>query len=461
MNLLDTIAAVGTPYGKGGIAVVRISGADALSVAKKIFFPNGRDSIDTPRRTVYGSICTSRDGHLQQIDDGIATFFKGPASFTGEDTVEISCHGGILVTQRVLEAALCNGARHAMAGEFTKRAFINGKISLTRAEATGDLLNAETDDQIKLARSGINGKLSESVNEIYNDICAVLAAIYAHIDYPDEDLADISSDEMLDVVTKSIERLERLVKTYSTGHAVREGIATAIVGKANAGKSTLYNGIVGRDAAIVTDIEGTTRDVLTEIATLGRVTLRLSDTAGLRESIDAVERIGIERAMREAEKSELILAVFDGSSEPSEDDLDLVKYLKGLDGIKIAVVNKTDIGVNEDMLKLAEELNYCVCLSAKELDGFDRLAETVESIYVDSNIDMGNDAVVSNARQNAALSIAAERLTAVAESLRHGLPLEVCCVEAENALSSLGELDGKIASEDVISKIFSDFCVGK
>lgn len=461
MNLLDTIAAVSTPYGKGGIAVIRISGADALSVAKRIFFPNGKGSIDTAGRTVYGSICTSRDGHLQQIDDGIATFFKGPASFTGEDTVEISCHGGVLVTQRVLEAALCNGARHAMAGEFTKRAFINGKISLTRAEATGDLLNAETDDQIRLARSGINGKLSAKTDEIYNDICTVLAAIYAHIDYPDEDLADISSSEMLDVVNASIDRLNQLIKTYSTGHAVKEGIATAIVGRANAGKSMLYNGIVGRDAAIVTDIEGTTRDVLTETATLGRVTLRLSDTAGLRDSLDAVEKIGIERAMREAERAELILAVLDGSAEPSGDDVALVKYLKELSGIKIAVVNKTDIGVNDGMLKLAEELQYCVCLSAKTLDGYGRLADTVESIYVDSNIDMGNDAVVSNARQNAALSVAVERLTAAAESIRCGLPLEVCCVEAENALSALGELDGKTASEDVISKIFSNFCVGK
>jgi len=286
MNLLDTIAAISTPYGKGGIAVIRISGSEAVSVAERMFEPKNKKPLsETPsNRAVYGSIYANKDGERVAIDDGIAVVFRAPASFTGEDTVEISCHGGVLLTQRVLESALLSGARLATAGEFTRRAYINGKMTLTSAEALGELLAASTDEQISLARSGLRGKLSGEISRIYNSLCDVLAAIYAHIDYPDEDLADISREEMLDIANKNLSDLKRLAATYTTGHAVGEGISTAIVGRTNAGKSTLYNLIVGRDAAIVTDIEGTTRDILTESAKLGKITLRLSDTAGQKFS---------------------------------------------------------------------------------------------------------------------------------------------------------------------------------
>lgn len=460
MNVLDTIAAISTPYGKGGIAVIRISGADALSVAQKMFFPKNKKALSEiqSNRATFGAIL-NKDG--KHIDDGVAVVFRAPRSFTGEDTVEISCHGGILITQRVLECSLCAGARTALPGEFTKRAFINGKMTLTEAESLGDLLEADGDDQIAIARSGMRGDLSDESRGIYDSLCDVLAAIFAHIDYPDEDLADISRDEMLAVCDKAQTRLQKLAATYSTGHAVVEGVATVILGRTNAGKSTLYNRIVGRDAAIVTDIEGTTRDVLTEKARLGKVTLRLSDTAGLRASSDTVEQIGIDRARREAEGAELILAVFDGSREAEAQDAEFVNYINSLDGAKVAVINKTDLGCSDSVMTLAGSFEHRVMISADSGEGFDELVCAVESIYIDKNLGLGDSAIISNARQNAAVTSALDSLSQAIDAIKGELPLEVCCVLVENTLSSLGELDGRTVSEDIVARIFANFCVGK
>ncbi len=462
MNILDTIAAISTPYGKGGIAVIRISGADAISIAQKVFIPKNRKLLSEIKSNtcVFGSILASGKQN-EYIDDGLAVVFRAPSSFTGEDTVEISCHGGILITQKVLESVLNGGARMASPGEFTKRSFINGKTSLTSAESLGDLLEASGMDQIAIARSGMKGNLSKASADIYNSLCDVLAAIYAHIDYPDEDLADISRDEMLSVCKTALEKLEKLAATYSTGHAVAEGVSTVVVGRTNAGKSTLYNNILGRDAAIVTDIAGTTRDVLTEKATLGRVTLRLSDTAGLRDSSDTVEKIGIDRARREAQNAELILAVFDGSRDASPEDNELIEYINTLSGIKLAVINKSDICKNDSMRKLTNCFEHRVYISADTGEGMDDLKKAIEQIYIDENLNMCDEAIISNARQNAAVTSALTALKAAASAILGDFPLEVCCVEVENTLSALGELDGRTVSEDIISRIFANFCVGK
>lgn len=463
MNLLDTIAAISTPFGKGGIAVIRISGTCAIDVADKVFSAKSgrRLSESDSSRALYGAIMGEKDGKRFQMDDGIAVIFRAPHSFTGEDTVEISCHGGVLVTQRVLEAVLLSGARLAMAGEFTRRAFINGRMTLTAAEALGDLLSAGTDDQIKLARSGMSGRLSEGISEIYDSLCKILAAIYAHIDYPDEDLADISREEMLDVVQDCLSRLESLCKTYTTGHAVGEGVATSIVGRTNAGKSSLYNLILGRDAAIVTDIAGTTRDVLTENATLGRVSLRLSDTAGLRNASDTVERIGIDRARRAAEEAELILAVFDGSREPDDEDTALANYVLSLDGVTIAVINKSDLGILDSVRDMLSRFEHVIPLSASSGAGYGELVSAVEQIYIDEQLDIGSDAIISNARQHVSARSASDILSGAVRSIEVNAPLEICCVEIEEALAALGELDGRTVSEDIVSRIFADFCVGK
>ena len=461
MNQLDTIAAISTPYGKGGIAVLRVSGDDAVSVAEAVFKPKSGKalaSVDSAR-AVYGHIFEA--GSALPLDDGIAVIFRAPASFTGEDTVEISCHGGILVTQRVLTALLAAGARMALPGEFTKRAFINGKMSLTSAEGLGNLLEAQTDEQIKLARSHMQGILSGEVKKVYDSLGDVLAAIFAHIDYPDEDLADISREEMLDTAKKNLYKLNQLLRTYSTGRAVMSGIPTVILGRTNAGKSSLYNRIVGRDAAIVTDVEGTTRDVLTETAKLGRVILRLSDTAGLRESGDVVERIGIDRARQAAESAELILAVFDGTRNPNEEDTRFADYLNTLDGVKVAVINKSDLGISPDMAKFLKRFDHICQISAETGSGFDVLETLIEQLYIDEQLDTSNDAIISNARQAAAVSSAIEALGLAIEAIQGELPLEICCAEVENTMSALGELDGRTVSEDIVSKIFANFCVGK
>ena len=463
MNLFDTIAAVSTPYGKGGVALIRISGADAIKIAESVFSPANKRPLTEQKSnmTVYGEIFKIYGDKKIQIDDGLATIFRAPRSFTGEDTVEICCHGGVLVTGNVLSAVLSAGARHAEAGEFTRRAFINGKMGLNEAEALGNLLEAETDEQMLASRAGMRGVLSVKTGEIYASLCSVLSSVFAHIDYPDEDLADMSEDEMLASLGENERRLQILLDTYSTGRAVMSGINTVILGKTNSGKSSLYNMLVGTDAAIVTDIEGTTRDVISEKIKLGRVMLKLSDTAGIRESSDVVEKIGIDRARAAAEGAELVLAVFDGSRALCDDERELVEYIKSLDAVKIAIINKSDRGCLDEYGALAGEFEYSINISALMGEGKDDLCELIEKIYIDKDLDTGNDAMIVNARQNAAITTALASVRTAMESVRLGLPLEICCADIEVAMQCLSELDGRAVSEDIVSEIFSKFCVGK
>jgi len=347
----DTIAAVSSPRGKGGVALLRVSGPDAIAVASRVFRPKNKKPLADamPRTAVYGEILAPEsNGEWLSVDDGLATVFLEPASFTGENTVEIACHGGILLTETVLTALFAAGARPAEAGEFTRRAFLNGKIGLSSAEALGNILEANTREQLTLAHGGMRGKVESACKTIYDSLCAILASIYAKIDYPDEDLADMSREEIIAALQECAHSLERLERTYRTGHAIAEGIPTVICGRPNVGKSSLYNRVVGRDAAIVTSIEGTTRDVLTETAALGRVTLRLFDTAGLHETADVVEQIGIARANEALDAAELIFAVFDGSRPADEEDRTLTETVLQKTGCKIAILNKVDLGAFED-----------------------------------------------------------------------------------------------------------------
>ena len=463
MFIGDTIAAISTARGKGGVALLRISGPDAISICQKMFLPKSGKKLSeyAPRTAIFGSIYAPDDrGEWNEIDNGLATVFRAPASFTGEDTVEICCHGGILLTQTVLTACLAAGARAAEAGEFTRRAFLNGKMGLSAAEALGDLLEAQTREQLTLAHAGTDGRVERKCREIYDSLCAVLSSVYAKIDYPDEDLAEMSREEMQAALEDSIKRIEKLLDTYRTGHAIAEGIPTVICGKPNVGKSSLYNCIVGRDAAIVTDVEGTTRDVLTETAALGRVTLRLFDTAGLHETDDVVEKIGIDRARKALEEAELILAVFDGSVAPDEEDKALAESLSSTDATVIAVINKSDLGIIEKDFYTAH-FAHTVTLSAKEGKGTDALSALVESCFINGELDTKNDTVLTNARQKGAALAALEAIKRAQEGLAYGLPVELCCSDCEAAMQAIAELDGRAVSEDIVSHIFSHFCVGK
>ncbi len=460
----DTIAAVSTPRGRGGVALLRVSGPDAVAVSERVFFPKNRKKLSEllPRTATYGSICTTEpDGSSLTLDDGIATVFLAPASFTGEDTVEICCHGGILLTETVLAALLTAGARPAEAGEFTKRAFLNGKLGLSASEALADLLEAQSREQIILAHSGMKGRTEERTEAIYRRLCRVLASAYAVIDYPDEDLAEMSREEMLSELTDCAEDLSKLCSTYRTGHAVAEGVRTVICGKPNVGKSSFFNRLLGREAAIVTDIEGTTRDLLTSTAILGRVTLQLTDTAGIHEAGDRVEQIGIDRALRELEQAELVFALFDASAAPTEQDRALAERLRDVPATVIAVLNKKDLSSGELPAYYREYFKHCVLLSAESGEGFEELSDLVEALFLDGALDLGQDAVLANARQYAAAQTALGELDSACEVLRSELPTDICCSAIEGAMSRLSELDGRAVSEDLVAEIFSHFCVGK
>ena len=465
MKIFDTIAAVSTPRGKGGVAMIRISGESAIEYASKVFFPkNGKSLSDIGHgNAVYGVIKEyDGEGNCFILDDGIATVYLAPKSFTGENTVEICCHGGTLITERVLSACLGAGCRQAEAGEFTRRAFVSGRMSLSQAEDLGALLDAKTDGQLLLSRNGLEGNLTNAIGNCYEEIRSILSSVYAKIDFPDEDLASIDEETMLKKIIELKERLISLEKTYKTGRAVREGIQTVICGRANGGKSSLYNRIVGRDAAIVTDIPGTTRDVLEQTAAMGKITLLLCDTAGLRETDDKVESIGIERSRAEIESAELIFAVFDASSPFTDEDEALVQDLSGRSGV-IAILNKCDLerADLEKAKRSVSGIENFVCISAKTGEGYETLVRKVEEIFELGEIDLRSDAVVTNARQHSSILKAISHLKNAESALSMGLTVDICGTDMECAMSSLAEIDGREVTEDIVSDIFAHFCVGK
>ena len=462
MELLDTIAAVSTPYGKGGVAMIRISGIDAVEIAERVFTPVSNKTLSQidHGRVVYGEIFMP-DDKTHCIDDGMAVVFRAPRSFTGEDTVEITCHGGILITRKVLSAVLCAGARMAEAGEFTRRAFVSGKMKLTEAEALGDLLEAKSDSQLSLARGGMQGKLSKRINELYSSLLSVLSNLYAVIDFPDEDLSDMSRDDMKREVEDVLLGVRKLGATYGTGRAINEGIPTVICGRTNAGKSSVYNRMLGYDAAIVTDVEGTTRDVLRESAVLGKTMLLLCDTAGLRATDDKVESIGIERSIHEIEQAGLVLAVFDGTRELVEEDMELISRIKNTGKPSIALINKSDLGNVDISDSIKDGFDRSLLISAATGEGFDELSQVIDGMFIGGDIDTSDDAVVTGARQYAALMNSAELLEKTVYDITAGVSLDVCCVGVECAMSALGEVDGREIGEEIVAEIFSRFCVGK
>ena len=453
----DTIAAVSTPFGKGGVAVIRLSGEEAFSAVARVFFPVGGKVIsDYPYRTaVYGLIRDPESGEV--LDDGLCTLFEGPHSFTGEDTAEISCHGGVLITRNVLEACLRAGARQALAGEFTRRAYMNGKLAMERAEALGNLLDAGNDEQVKLARAGMNGLLTSSAEGVYADLMNVLANMEAGMDFPEEDLTEMPTREIRETLQKARDTVRGLISTYRTGHAIAEGVPTVICGRPNVGKSAFYNRLVGREAAIVTDIAGTTRDVLTDTVTLGKVTLRLSDTAGLRESDDPVERIGVERAKAALAEAELLLVLSDSREADPEAEA-LAESLTREGRTVIRVLTKSDLG---EPTALPAHAIPTVVLSSVTGEGFEALTHAVETAFIDRDLRMGEEAVVFSARQAAALRETTACLVAALENLDAGLPYDICVGDVRAAMGELGMLCGRELRQEVLDEIFSRFCVGK
>ena len=457
----NTIAAISTAYGRGGIAVIRISGDEAIAAADRCFrAANGSLPSSQPHgQCVYGAILKRG----VQIDDGMCTVFRAPRSYTGEDVVEISCHGGILLTEKVLEAVFEAGARQAGAGEFTRRAFVNGKLSLSQAEAVGMLIDAASDEQLALASSQERGVFRNAADALYEQLKTVVTGVYANVDFPDEDLAELTPAEVLDTLRGLESELTALSDTWRVGHAVCEGIQTVIAGKPNTGKSSLLNRLVGRERAIVTDIAGTTRDTIEETVACGRVMLRLVDTAGIRESADAVEKIGVERSLQMLAEAELVLAVFDQSRPFDDEDAALLERLKTSGGVKIALLNKKDLPGCFDVRKLTDSgiFSAVLAISASENDGLDTLRDEIGSLYAAGGIDYNNRAVITTARQNASVTRALAYVRSAITQLEGGFSADMAGFDLEAALSELSELDGRMVSEEIVDAIFHRFCVGK
>lgn len=451
----DIISAISTPFGKGGIAVIRISGEGSFELADRMFRPRtGKPLCQRKGGTVvYGDILYEGE----RIDDGCAVLFRGPNSYTGQDTVEISCHGGVLVTSRVYESTLLCGARAAGPGEFTRRAFISGRMDLTRAEAVIDLIDAENEEAMKLAAAGTAGVLGRETEQLRRRMIDLLSQAYVQTDYPDEELSDLDSAGLESALCELIGRTEALAATYRTGHAVSCGIDTVICGRPNTGKSSLLNMLLGRERAIVTELAGTTRDTIEEKCTLGRVTLALCDTAGIRDSHDTVERLGIDRARQRLDECELALAVFDGSAPLSQDDRGIIALLDPQKSI--VILNKSDL---EGVLSPDdfEGFEHVVTLSCREGRGIEALRDKVEQLFIDGSIDYSG-AVITNARQLAAVKNATRYLRAALEASRAGMGADIAGLDLELAASAISELDGRGVIGEVVDAIFSRFCVGK
>ena len=391
------------------------------------------------------------------IDDGICTIFRAPRSYTGEDTAEISCHGGILLTERVLEALFEAGARQAGPGEFTRRAFAAGKLSLTQAEAVGMLIDAENDDQITLAAAQERGVFRKKADELYEKLKNIVTNVYATIDFPDEDLSELSPDDLKSELTDLRYELSILRESYDSARAVTEGVRTVIVGRPNTGKSSLLNRLLGRDRAIVTSVAGTTRDTLEETVRVGHVLLRLVDTAGIHETNDEVERIGVDRSLAALGEAELILAVFDGSEKQNAEDNALIEKLAGYKAAKLGVINKSDLGA-----EIILPFDRTVTVSAKTGEGIDRLRSAIEDLFRIGDIDkLASNATVLSARQNASVTRALGYVSSALNALESGLTPDTAGLELESALTELSELDGRRVTEEIVDGIFHRFCVGK
>lgn len=450
------IAAISTPNAPGGIGVIRISGDGAIRLADQVFRSVSGEPLSKKKgyTAAFGTIL-DKDG---PIDDAIATVFRSPKSYTGEDVVELSCHGGLLVCRRVLRSVLKAGASPAGPGEFTKRAFLNGKLSLTEAEAVTDLISASSDQALRAARSAMKGALYRKIRSITDRILTVSGHISAYIDYPDEEIDPVESEETAHLLHEAEADLKGLLDTFDRGQILKEGVETVILGKPNVGKSTLMNLLSGRQKSIVTDIPGTTRDIVEETVDLGGVVLRLADTAGIRETDDLVEQAGVDLALQRIDTAGLILAVFDRSVPLSEEDRMLAEKLKDLP--VIAVCNKADLENKLDNSFIPSYFKHIVEISAKESSGLDWLRDEIVSLLELDGIS-ADGALLANERQFDCAHRAWMLLKEAISTLEGGYPLDAVDVSVESVAGALLELTGERVTDAVVNQVFSRFCVGK
>ena len=453
---MSTIAAISTGRAPGGIGVVRISGEDAINIGDKIFSSFGGKKLC--EIDGYSALYGKAHDKDSDIDTVVALLFRAPKSYTGENVVEISCHGGLFVTDKVLKAAFEAGAVPAEAGEFTKRAFLNGKMDLTSAESVMNVISAQGEQAEKIALGVLEGRLFKEIKGITDKLVYDMALLSAWVDYPYEEIEDLSENNLSEHITYSIDSLEKLIKDFSMGQIIMEGVDTAIVGCPNVGKSTLMNLLSGTEKSIVTEIAGTTRDIVEDTVNVGGITLRLADTAGVRETDDIVESIGVDRAVKRLENAELVLAVFDASRELNDSDRRLIDLCRGKKAI--GIVNKTDLDKNHLNGEIENNFFQTVFISAKNGTGKDELAKAVETLLGTADFDTSAVAVV-NERQCECCKKALEALKDAENALMLGLTMDAVTVCLDSAVENLMVLTGEKATELVVNEIFAQFCVGK
>ena len=455
--LFDTIAAISTPRGEGGIGIVRISGNNALEILGKIFKPKSKKNIEELKNFSinYGHLYDGKN----LVDEVLVSVMKAPNTYTKEDIVEINCHGGFVITEKVLETVLKNGARISESGEFTRRAFLNGRLDLTQAEAVMDIIHGKTEKSVSLSLDQLRGDLKEQIGHLKKLVLDVAAHINVVLDYPEEGIDDPLPENLVGNLREVMDTTDILIRSYDKGKMIKEGIKTAIVGKPNVGKSSILNSVLKEERAIVTHVAGTTRDVIEEVVNLKGIPLVLVDTAGIRKTVDLVENIGVEKSKQLIESADLILFVVDGSRALDEEDMRIHEAIKAEK--VIGILNKIDIREDIDLSPLTK-INKWLEISAIKNQGIDEMEEEIYNHIIEENVeDSSQKITITNIRHKSALEKTKQSIENIFETIENGLPMDLMAVDIKGALDSLSEVTGEISSEDLLDHIFSNFCVGK
>lgn len=457
-NLNDTIAAISTAIGEAGIAIVRMSGDDSVNIIDKIFVSASGKKMEEAenRKFLYGHIV---DGD-KLIDEVLVVKMKGPHSYTAEDIIEVHCHGSVVSVKRILSLILSKGARLAEKGEFTKRGFLNGRIDLTQAEAVIDMIKAKTDISFDMGLNQLSGALSEVLNKLKDELVSMQALIVANIDFPDEDIEDAAYHDLMERSGKILEKMDNLLDNSKNSRLLRDGINTVILGKPNVGKSSLLNGLLKYDRAIVTDIAGTTRDIIEDYINLDGVLLKITDTAGIRETDDEVEKIGVNIAREKLKEADLVIAIFDISRDFDKDDEEILKLIKGKK--HITILNKDDLEqkISDEEIEKYFKDDY-LRLSVMENESVKKIENLIIDLFFDGELQISSDSILSNIRHINALKEAKKALLEVNESLKERVFLDLIEVDLENVIGHISEITGTITTEDILDRVFSDFCIGK
>ena len=452
---MSTIVAISTAPGIGGIGIIRMSGENSFEILNKIFVTNDKPIAGYTMK--YGKIVDEKN---VIIDEVLVSYFVAPNSYTRENVCEINSHGGMVVMKKILELCLKNGAILAEPGEFTKRAFLNGRIDLSQAEAVIDIINSKTDKEAKASINQLEGNLSLEIKNIRKDLISMMADIEASIDYPEYDVEEVTTNKVKEVLIKEKDRLIKLEKSFDNGKILKDGINTAIIGRPNAGKSSLLNIMLNEERAIVTSVEGTTRDTIEEYISINGIPLKIIDTAGIREANDEVEKIGVEKAKKIAKESDLIIGIFDISRKMNKEDYEILDILKNKNSI--IVLNKIDLDENNvDMEKVKEINKPIVQISTKTREGIENLYKEIENIIETKEISSDNEIIVTNTRHKSLIIKAMESVDKSLETIENKMPIDIIVVYVKDILENLGEITGETVTEDIIKEIFSKFCLGK